>query len=120
MATVDGIVGQETITQKTVIDGRHPAVVRNKKFKASNGVIPAGEIVAVDAGGDIVSYDPDSVTSEATPVGVCTYDIDTAKDSVGCIIVHGTVVSASLLTKGTPSLAAHITALESNTLIWVY
>lgn len=120
MATVNGVVGQQTITGKTVIDDRHPAVVRLKQFKADNGVIPAGEIVAVDAGGDIVSYDPASGGSEAAPVGVCTAETDTAKDSIGSVLVDGAVVSKSLLTLGAASSAAEKAALETNTIIWAF
>ncbi len=120
MATLNGVVGQQTITDKSVIDDRHPAVVRMKQFKADNGIIPGGEIVALDANGDIVSYDPASGTSEATPVGVCTADVDTAKDSIGGIIVHGTVIGKSLLTKGASASTGEISALETNTLIWSF
>lgn len=120
MATVNGVVGQQTITEKTVIDDRHPAVVRLKQFKADNGVIPAGEIVALDANGDIVSYDPASGGTEATPVGVCTAETDTAKDSIGSVMVHGAAVSKSLLTKGAAASASEKTALEANTIIWAF
>lgn len=120
MATLNGVVGQQTITDKTVIDSRHPAVIRIMQFKADNGIIPAGEIAALDSNGDVVSYDPASVTTEVTPIGVCTEDTDTSKDTAGRVIVHGTVVAASLLTQGSKSSAAEVEALEADTLIWSF
>lgn len=120
MATVNGVIGKQTITEKSVIDDRHPAVIRMKQFKADNGIIPAGEIVAVDASGDIVSYDPASVTTEKTPVGVCAIETDTSKDTIGNVIVHGAVVRASLLTLSAASTSAEVAALESNTIIWAF
>lgn len=120
MATVNGVVGQQTITEKTIIDDRHPAVVRMKEFKADNGIIPAGEIVALDSDGKVVSYDPGSGSTEATPIGVCIYGIDTSKNTLGDVLVHGTVVGKSLLTLGSASVSAETAALESNTLIWSF
>ncbi|PLX68641.1 MAG: hypothetical protein C0603_05670 [Denitrovibrio sp.] len=120
MATLNGVVGQQTITDKSVIDDRHPAVARMKQFKADNGIIKSGEILALDANEDIVSFDPAAGTSEATPVGVCMADVDTEKDSIGSVLVHGTVVAKSLLTKGITASANEIATLESSTLIWSF
>jgi len=118
MAIVNGVIWEQTITEKSVADGVHPIINRSKEFKADNGIIPAGEIVAIDSNGDIVSYDPASGGSEATPVGVCTYSIDTSKDTIGYVIVHGTVLKNSLTTKGSAAAANDISNLESSTIIW--
>jgi hypothetical protein len=120
MATVNGIVGQQTITGKTVIDDRHPAVVRFKEFKADNGIIKAGEIIALDASSTAVSYDPLSAGTEKTPIGVCANEIDTAKDTIGSVIVHGTVIGEALTTKGVKAVSAEVADLETNTLIWSF
>jgi len=120
MATVNGIIGQQTITDKSVIDDRHPAVIRFMQFKADNGIIRAGEILAFNENGDVVSYDPASGSTEATPIGVCSSDIDTAKDTAGGVIIHGTVVGASLLTLGVKAATTDIAALETNTIIWSF
>lgn len=120
MATVNGVIGQQTITDKRVIDDRHPAVIRFMQFKADNGIIEAGEILAFDANGDVVSCDPASGTTEATPIGVCSAQTDTSKDTAGGVIVHGTVVAESLLTLGVKAVTAEIDALEANTLIWSF
>lgn len=120
MATVNGVVGQQTITEKRIIDDRHPALVKMMSFKADNGVIPAGEILALDSNSDIVSYDPASGGSEATPAGVCTRETDTSKDTIAGVIVHGAVVKKALLTKGETAAADEIAALESETVIWSF
>ncbi|MGD9808880.1 MAG: hypothetical protein AB7E76_10715 [Deferribacterales bacterium] len=120
MATVNGVIGQQTITDKSVIDDRHPAVIRFMQFKADNGIIGAGEILALDSNGDVVSYDPASGGTEASPIGVCSSQTDTAKDTAGGVIIHGTVVGASLLTLGVKAVSAEIEALEANTLIWSF
>ncbi|MCD8552327.1 hypothetical protein [Seleniivibrio sp.] len=120
MATVNGVVGTQTITGKTVTDGRHPAVIRIMEFASDAGTIQAGEIIALDASGKAVSFDPAASDSTNTPVGVCTEDIDTSKDTAGSVAVHGTVMKKSLLTKGSASSAAHVASLETNAPIWVF
>jgi hypothetical protein len=120
MATVNGVVGTQTITGKTVTDGRHPAVIRIMEFASGTGTIKAGEIIALNASGKAVSFDPAASDTAKTPVGVCTEDIDTAVNTAGSVAVHGTVMKKSLLTQGAASSAAHITALEANAPVWVF
>jgi len=118
MATVNGVICQSTLTEKSVADGVHPIVTRSKQFKADNGTIEAGEILALDSNGDVVSYNPASGGPEVTPIGVCAMSIDTSKDTLGIVIVHGTVLRKSILALGAEAAAADITALETNTQIW--
>jgi hypothetical protein len=120
MATISGIVGQQTITSKSVIDARHPAVVRLMEFKANSGIIPAGEIMAVGSDGKAVSYDPAGVSPLNLPVGICTEDTDTAVNTAGSVAVHGTVMGKSLLVKGETASASEMADLESNTSIWIF
>ncbi|TCK58200.1 head decoration protein [Seleniivibrio woodruffii] len=120
MATVNGVVGTQTITGKTVTDGRHPAVIRTMEFASGAGIIRAGEIIALSTAGKAVSFDPAASDSKKTPVGVCIQDIDTAKDTAGSVAVHGTVMKKSLTVKGTEASSADIAALEANTPVWVY
>jgi len=120
MSIVNGVVGQQTLTGKTVIDDRHPAVVCFKKFKQDNGIIPAGEIVAADTNGDMVSYDPLAADSTNTPKGVCTQETDTSKNTISGVMIHGAVVAKALLTKGAAATAGEISDLESNTVIWSF
>lgn len=120
MATVNGIVGQQTISSKSVIDGRHPAVIRLMEFKADNGIIPAGEIIAVNADGKAVSYDPAGASPLNIPAGVCTEATDTSVNTAGSVAVHGTVMGSSLLVKGAAASASAMTALENSTSIWVF
>jgi len=120
MATFNGVVGTQIISSKSVIDGRHPAVVRIMEFLTENGVIPAGEIIAFDSDGKAVSYDPTGTAPLNAPIGVCTEEIDTAKDSAGNVLVHGCVLASSLLTLGTASTVSHKAALESAKPIWIF
>ena len=120
MATVNGVVGTQTITGKTVADGRHPAVVRLMEFEADAGTIPAGEIIAKSAAGKAVSYDPAGASPLNIPVGVCTEDTDTAVNTAGSVAVHGTVLGASLLVKGVAANSAQMNDLEANTSIWIF
>lgn len=120
MATVNGIVGQQTISSKTVADGNHPAVIRIVEFPANNGTLKAGEVIAINAAGKAVSYDPAASDSVKTPVGVLTEDIDTAKDTAGFIAVHGTIVRKALTVKGASISDAQVKSLETSIPVWVY
>jgi len=120
MAKANGVLGRETITSKRIIDDRHPAVIRFKEFKEDNGIIKSGELVALDTNNDVVLYDPSGAAPEDTPVGVCVEDIDTAKETIGSVMVHGTVVKSSLTTKGLKSDDADINKLEEKTAIWAF
>lgn len=118
MATFNGVVGQQTISYKTVADGNHPAVIRMVEFLSDNGTIKAGEIIAYDTNGKAVSYDPAAVDSKNIPVGVLTEDIDTTTDTAGMMAVHGTLVRAAITVKGASASDANISALESKIPVW--
>lgn len=120
MATVNGVVGTQTISSKSVIDGRHPAVVRLMEFLADNGTIPAGEIIALNTEGTAQSYDPAGSSPLNIPVGVCTEDTDTSKDTAGNVMVHGAVLGSSLLVLGSEASASARAALEANTPVWIF
>lgn len=119
MATFNAVVGQQTITSKTVADGTHPAVIRIMEFLSSNGTISAGEIIAFDASGKAVSFDPAASDSKNVPVGALVEDIDTAKDTAGLVAVHGTLVRKALTVKGVSASDAEIKTLESALPVWV-
>ncbi|WP_022852032.1 hypothetical protein [Limisalsivibrio acetivorans] len=123
MAKFDAVVNRQTVDSAEILDGRHPAVVRVMEFKADSGEVPAGEIVAKDALGLISSYDPDAVSANATlavPVGVNLFPVDTAKDSLGNVVVHGTVIRSSLKTEGAEAADVDKDTLEQNTQIWAF
>lgn len=76
---------------------RHPAVILSKSVKAGQGVLERGTIVAVDADGLVVPYNPSATDSTAEPVGVLVEGIDTDKETVGNILVHGVVFRERLV-----------------------
>ena len=120
MATVNGVVGTQVVSGKTTVVGEHPAVIRTLPFKADNGTLEAGTIVAINATGTYEGYDPDATEGSPllTPVGVLTMAIDTTKDTVGNVLVHGTVVKASLLKLGSAAADADVIALETAVAVW--
>ncbi len=120
MATVNGKVAIWTLEGKNTVVGEHPAVIRSLPFKADNGTLEAGTIVAINDADTCEGYDPNATEGSPllTPVGVLTMAIDTTTDTVGNVLVHGTVV-ASLLTLGEPSVDADVTALEAAVAVWV-
>ncbi len=79
---------------------RHPAVILSKSIKAGQGVLERGTIVAVDSNGLVVSYNPSATDSTAEPVGVLIERIDTGKETVGNVLVHGVVFKERLVVAG--------------------
>ncbi len=90
----------------------HPPVILSMKVKADQGILEAGTIVGKDGDGLIVPYDPtativvDSTTGatapapEATPIGVLVERVDTTKETVGNVLVHGIVFRERLIRVG--------------------
>lgn len=120
MAKFNGVVDRKEISSEGVIDGRHPAVVKVMPFKSNNGNIGAGEIIALDENGKADFYDADGTDELKKPVGVVIFSVDTEKDSLGSVLVHGTVIRSALKNNGTKADAGAVNALESNTLIWTF
>jgi hypothetical protein len=79
---------------------RHPAVVLTKSIKAEQGVLERGTIVALNADGLVVPYNPSANDSTGTPVGVLVERVDTDKETVGNVLVHGVVFRERLVVKG--------------------
>ena len=76
---------------------RHPAVILAKPVKADQGVLEKGLIVALDANGKVVPYNPSAGGSTANPVGVLVERVDTSKETVGNVLVHGVVFRERLI-----------------------
>lgn len=108
----DAVLGKQTFSEKQVLDGTHPAVVVSMKVKTNQGELPGGTIVAKDANGEIVPYDPAGIVPVNEPVGVLVYTIDTAKETVAPVLRHGTVVRRALLVKGNAPSETDILKLE--------
>ncbi|GAB1536605.1 hypothetical protein ADMFC3_22360 [Geovibrio sp. ADMFC3] len=120
MAKFDGVIDRREIGSEGVIDGRHPAVVKVMPFKQDNGKIAAGEIIALGADGKADFYDSADAGTLAVPVGVTIFPVDTGKDSLGSVLVHGTVIRSALKNEGIKADAAAVKALETNTNIWTF
>lgn len=97
-------LGTQNLSQywESIEHPMHPCVVLPMKAKAGQGVLEKGLIVGKDANGEIVPYDPAATDAngnplpEATPVGVLAEEIDTGKDTIAKVIVHGTVFKERL------------------------
>ncbi|OHD80488.1 MAG: hypothetical protein A3J97_10705 [Spirochaetes bacterium RIFOXYC1_FULL_54_7] len=183
----DAKLGTQSVIDKQIINGTHPAIVLPLDMKADNGSINVGQMVAKDSNGDIVAYDndieedlgdgdaaverftgilasypvaPGSVSvSDGTqelvddgegnlvgdgdgyvnyktgaisvkfaappaslaevvatyankPEGVLVQTVDTTKETVGRVIVHGTVVAANILVAAVAAAAADFARME--------
>lgn len=120
MAKFDGVIDRRDMGSAGIIDGRHPAVVKVMPFKADNGKIEAGEIVALNADGRADFYDAQDEGTLSVPVGVSIFTVDTGKDSLGSVLVHGTVIRSALKNGGAKAETAAVKALETNTQIWAF
>jgi hypothetical protein len=123
MAKFDAVIDRQSMGSAGIIDGRHPAVVKVLEFRADNGTVEAGEILAFGADGLIDFYDSEAVSANATlavPTGINLFDVDTEKDSLGSVVLHGTVIRSALKNMGEKAEDADVQALEENTLIWAF
>ena len=116
---VNGVIGTYTRPQyeETVIAPGHPGPVRNLVVKTGQGVLKKGLIVAKDASGLIVPYDPAGTDPVNKPVGVLFDGVDTDRVDVAPVIVHGTVYRNRLLVGENEPSADDLAALEAIT-IW--
>ena len=100
---VKGVIGKYTPPkpeEAVYSEERHPAVILSKSIKAGQGVLERGTIVAVGADGLVVPYNPSATDSTAEPVGVLIERIDTGKETVGNVLVHGVVFKERLVVAG--------------------
>jgi hypothetical protein len=118
MAGINGVLGTQTFTEKTVVSDNHPPVVRNMEALADNGTIEAGTILSKNADGKIISCDFTASDGTEIPAGVLVQTIDTSADTMALVLVHGTVVRAALMSAGEASADAQVSALESALKIW--
>ena len=100
---VSGNIGTYTLPkpeEAVYSEERHPAVILSKSFKAGQGVIEKGTIVALGGDGNVVPYNPSASDSTAIPVGVLIERLDTDKETVGNVLVHGVVFRERLIVAG--------------------
>ena len=100
---VKGVIGTYTPPkpeEAVYSEERHPSVILSKSFKAGQGVLKRGTIVAVDSNNLVVPYNPSATDSTAEPVGVLVEGIDTDKETAGNVLVHGVVFRERLVVAG--------------------
>jgi hypothetical protein len=103
-----------------VVADNHPPIVETRELAAGDDVYPEGELIALDADGKAIQYDPAAVdpqggTNPAKKVhGVLVKDADTSETSPDCVLlVHGTVKAEFLTVKGVAANADAIAALKA-------
>ena len=120
---VNGKIGEVNIKEVQVVaDVEHKPVILTKNLKAGQGVLEAGSIIAKDLStGDLVFYDPTAVDSSNNPtqepIGVLANLVDTDRQTLANIIVHGVVLQNALKVKAGTVDTSVLDALETKT-IW--
>ena len=113
---VNGVIGTYVPpkpSEAVYSEERHPAVILSKSVKQGQGVLERGTIVAVDSNGLVVPYNPSATDSTAEPVGVLVERVDTDKETVGNVLVHGVVYRERLVVAGGSVTADDLKKLES-------
>ena len=121
---VNGKIGEVNIKEVQVVaDVEHKPVIVTKNLLLGQGVLEAGSIIGKDLStSDLVFYDPtavDSTTGNPTqePIGVLANLVDTDRQTLANIIVHGVVLKNALKVKAGTVDTAVLEALEAKT-IW--
>lgn len=105
-------------TDSTVVDDRHPAVIRTLGLADHEADIIEGTIVAKNGASAIVAYNPAGEAPLNIPVGVLVRTAY-AGDEAGDVIVHGCVFAEALLTGASAATTTDMTALETNVAVYV-
>ncbi len=122
---VNGKIGEVNVKEVQVVaDVEHEPVILTKNLLSGQGVLEAGSIIGKDLStGDLVFYDPTAVDSTTgnpiqEPIGVLANLVDTDRQTLANIIVHGVVLQNALKVKAGTIDTAVLDALEAKT-IWV-
>ena len=110
---MNAVLGTLEAGLSTVISPIHPPVIKTMEAKADNGTLAMGLLVAKDANGDIVAYEPAGAAPLNACVGVLSQEIDTAEDDAAPVIRHGTVIRELLLVGAAAPDAAALAALDA-------
>ena len=112
---VNGKIGEINIKEVQVLaDVEHKPVILTKNLKAGQGILEAGSIIAKDGQGKLVLYDPTKDTHQI--IGVLASQVDTDRQTLANVIVHGVVLKKVLKAKSQINDAV-LDALEAKT-IW--
>jgi hypothetical protein len=104
-------IGNIVPSVSRVVVGGHSPIIVTMEAKAANGILPEGLLVAKDANGKLVAYNPAGAAPLNVLKGVVTQEINTADDTGATVIRHGTVRKEALKTGSSASSADDIEAL---------
>jgi len=111
---MDAKLGSIVLTGNRVVALNHPPVLETRTMTAGATKIPAGEIMAIDATGGLVQYDPAASDSKKNPVGVLIEEADpSVQEPDGVILVHGTVRRSALTVQGAAADDAAFAAIRA-------
>jgi len=102
-----------TPTVSRVVVGTHPPIILALAAKTANGVLAEGLLVAKDATGKIVAYDPAGASPLNVCKGVITQELDTAEDDTATVLRHGTVRAEALKVGAAAAVADDFDTLAS-------
>ena len=97
----------------SVVTNHHSGITVAMAALADNGTLPEGEILAKDADGKVVAYDPAGVAPLNVAVGVLIEELDTAEDDAALVLKHGTVRREALKVGADAADADDVAALEA-------
>lgn len=109
------VASMQTIYHPVVDTVAHPPVLKTVTFEAEGDTYLAGEILAFDAEGYAVSYDPEGMDSTANIVGVLAEPVDASglANVPAKMLWHGAVKSSALKVGGEAPETTDIAALEN-------
>lgn len=96
-----------------VATNHHPGIMVPMTALADNGTLPEGELLAKNADGKIVAYDPEGIAPLNAVVGVLMEELDTTEDDAALVIKHGTVRRDALMVGAAAAADADIIALQA-------
>jgi len=114
---MNAVLNTSTYQEKQIIDKTHNPVLVGVKFKADNGTLERGLLVATVTGSDEhEAYNPTAIDGTQNVKGVLCNTVDTAGEiKVATLLKHGTVVAENLHVNTSALSADDTAALEAMT-----
>lgn len=110
---MNGNIGSIDTTPSSVIATAHPPVVQAMEALEDNGILAEGLVLAKDAAGKLVAYNPAGSGTLLVPVAVNVIEVDTAEQTTVNALRHGTVNFDKLLVGSAAPDADDIALLEA-------
>jgi len=112
MGGINGKIGEIKTEEIQIFDEIHPPVILTIPLKQGD-VLEAGSIIA-SKDGENVLYDPSDDTQEI--IGVLLNRVDTNRQQIGNVLVHGVVVKRFLRANG--EINDNVIKALNNKTIW--